>query len=52
MAQTIPFFVASVAVLASGQYVLDNSVGLGRKFDGIGGLSGGGVKFKSWFLIS
>ena len=30
---------------ASGQqsYVVDPSVGLGRQFDGIGGLSGGGV---------
>ena len=26
-----------------GAYVLDDSVGLGRRFDGIGGLSGGGV---------
>ena len=25
-------------------YVLDDSTGLGRRFDGIGGLSGGGVK--------
>lgn len=24
-------------------YVLDDTVGLGRRFDGIGGLSGGGV---------
>ena len=24
-------------------YVIDDSVGLGRRFDGIGGLSGGGV---------
>lgn len=24
-------------------YVLDDNVGLGRRFDGIGGLSGGGV---------
>lgn len=26
-------------------YVIDDLVGLGRRFDGIGGLSGGGVKF-------
>ena len=25
------------------QYVVDDSAGLGRRFDGIGGLSGGGV---------
>ena len=25
------------------QYVVDDSPGLGRRFDGIGGLSGGGV---------
>ena len=26
-------------------YVLDDSAGLGRRFDGIGGLSGGGVSY-------
>jgi galactosylceramidase len=26
-------------------YVVDASVGLGRQFDGIGGLSGGGVSY-------
>ena len=26
-------------------YTLDDSVGLGRMFDGIGGLSGGGVRY-------
>ena len=26
-------------------YVVDDSEGLGRRFDGIGGLSGGGVRF-------
>lgn len=25
------------------QYVFDDTVGLGRRFDGVGGLSGGGV---------
>ncbi len=29
------------AVVASGAYVLDDSRGLGRRFDGIGGLSAG-----------
>ena len=38
----------AVAVLcalptAAKVYVVDDSVGLGRRFDGIGGLSGGGV---------
>ena len=28
-------------------YMLDDSVGLGRMFDGIGGLSGGGVSRRS-----
>lgn len=28
-------------------YVLDDQLGLGRRYDGIGGLSGGGVRF-SW----
>lgn len=35
----LPFVLMSV----SAQYVVDDSVGLGRRFDGIGGLSGGGV---------
>ena len=30
-----------------GSYVVDNSDGLGRRFDGIGGLSGGGVSYRS-----
>ena len=29
--------------VSAGTYVVDASVGLGRRFDGIGGLSGGGV---------
>ena len=29
--------------VGSQTYVLDDSIGLGRQFDGIGGLSGGGV---------
>lgn len=34
----------AVAVLSgAAPYVLDDSHGLGRRFDGIGGLSGGGV---------
>ena len=32
---------------SSQSYVLDDSVGLGRRFDGIGGLSGGGVSYNS-----
>jgi len=33
-----------LAVLCSGdEYVIDNSVGLGRRFDGVGAISGGGV---------
>ena len=30
-------------LICSGQYTLDDSHGIGRMFDGIGGLSGGGV---------
>ena len=30
--------------LVRADYTLDDSVGLGRMFDGIGGLSGGGVR--------
>ena len=30
-------------LICSGQYTLDDSHGVGRMFDGIGGLSGGGV---------
>ena len=29
--------------LATGKYMIDDTLGLGRRFDGIGGLSGGGV---------
>lgn len=32
-------------------YVLDDSVGLGRQFDGIGGLSGGGVSLGRHLLF-
>lgn len=34
--------VATIAA-ADESYILDDSVGLGRRFDGIGGLSGGGL---------
>ena len=34
---------AVLAVVVSADYVVDDSSGLGRMFDGIGGLSGGGV---------
>ena len=46
----ISLLVACVLSLCSAQtttYVLDTSVGLGRQFDGIGGLSGGGVSCAS-----
>ena len=36
-------FLALLAVAVSADYVIDDSGGLGRMFDGIGGLSGGGV---------
>jgi len=32
-------------------YILDDSVGLGRMFDGIGGLSGGGVSYMGGAII-
>ena len=32
-----------IAVINGQTYILDDSKGLGRRFDGIGGLSGGGV---------
>ena len=28
-------------------YIVDDTAGLGRRFDGIGGLSGGGVSWKN-----
>ena len=34
-----------VFVGLGGTYILDDTPGLGRVFDGIGGLSGGGVSF-------
>ena len=30
------------------EYVIDDSVGLGRMFNGIGGLSGGGVSYTNY----
>ena len=36
-------FLALLAVAASADYVVDDTNGIGRMFDGIGGLSGGGV---------
>ena len=38
--------VLSLNILASGSYVIDLSDGVGRRFDGIGGLSGGGSTSK------
>ena len=38
--------VVSLHVVSSGSYVIDLSTGLGRSFDGIGGLSGGGSTSK------
>jgi galactosylceramidase len=44
MMQYVEFVLLSaLSALSSGEYTLDDSVGLGREFDGIGGLSGGGV---------
>lgn len=34
----------------SGLYEVSDDLGLGRRFDGIGGLSGGGVRFNVAFL--
>ena len=39
----------SAAVCVTDEYVLDDRVGLGRVFDGVGGLSGGGVSWFVWF---
>ena len=36
-------------VICFGQYTFDDSHGVGRTFDGIGGLSGGGVSVSSFF---
>ena len=35
-----------IDICTSESYVLDDKIGLGRVFDGIGGLSGGGVSFE------
>ena len=41
----IPLFLTGCVFLNFGEaYVVDDSGGLGPKFDGIGGLSGGGVR--------
>ena len=39
-------------VICFGQYTFDDSHGVGRTFDGIGGLSGGGVSVSSFFSFS
>ena len=40
----VPFTLLIVTIYhVRADYMLDDSVGLGRMFDGIGGLSGGGV---------
>ena len=41
----VPFtlLIATIDHHVRADYMLDDSVGLGRVFDGIGGLSGGGV---------
>jgi hypothetical protein len=48
-------FVSVVLVYFSasscGAYIIDPSPGLGRQFDGIGGLSGGGVSTKVCFCV-
>ena len=37
--------------IESGLYTVDISEGLGRRFDGIGGLNGGGVSvYKQWAI--
>ncbi len=41
---TVALLVIASLQAAAGSYSLDDSVGLGRRFDGIGGLSGGGVR--------
>ncbi len=37
--------------IAAGAYLVSDSEGLGRRFDGIGGLSGGGVSIKVCTMI-
>ncbi|XP_023278677.1 galactocerebrosidase isoform X2 [Seriola lalandi dorsalis] len=40
---TVLFLTSSLGLCSSDTYVLDDNAGLGRVFDGIGGLSGGGA---------
>lgn len=40
-----------MAVLVAADIVFDDSSGYGRVFDGIGGLSGGGVRFLFYSFV-
>jgi len=40
---TLLFTVSCILGCSAQFYVIDDRIGLGREFDGIGGLSGGGV---------
>ena len=42
---TIVMYVGTVVRVDTSKYVIDDSDGLGRRFDGIGGISGGGVSY-------
>lgn len=39
-------FLSVYIISSSGDYLIDDRIGLGRTFDGVGGLSGGGVSLK------
>lgn len=41
------FLASCIRLCVAEMYVLDDRFGLGRRFDGIGGLSGGGVGYLS-----
>lgn len=41
------FLASCIHLCVAEMYVLDDRFGLGRRFDGIGGLSGGGVSYLS-----
>ena len=45
-------FISLVAVVCGqSTYDVDDTGGLGRQYDGIGGLSGGGVRYKPFYKV-
>ena len=50
----IPSYVSNASSRSGEFYVIDDSVGFGRRFDGVGAISGGGVRlnYVIWLLFT